>query len=149
MSAQLAIQQALYSLLRGDATLRTLLAEDASEGSPTAPAIYDHVPQIPASEDVAKFPYVVIGDDTAIPADTDDVDGQETTVTLHVWDRRRGRKRVKQVLDALYNLLHEASLTVSQQNFVYCFWEFSESIPDADVLSQHAVTRFRIVTQER
>lgn len=147
MSAALAIQQAVYALLRGDSTLRGLLAVDALEGSPTAPAVYDHVPQADAPEDSAEFPYIVIGDDTAAQFDTDDVDGQETTITLHVWDRRRGRKRVKQVLDAVYGALHDVSLSISGQHHVLCLWEYSETVPDPDVLVQHAVTRFRILTQ--
>lgn len=148
MGASVSIQECLYALLRGDSSLRSLLADDAYEGSPTMPAVYDHVPQANNPEDTARFPYLVIGDDTAAPFDTDDVDGEETTVTIHIWDRRRGRKRAKQVRDAVYNALHGTQLEPSGQHSVLCFFDFSESIPDPDPLSQHVVIRFRIVTQE-
>lgn len=142
------LQQAIYDRLRGSSALALVLAPDEVEASPSGPAVYDHVPQAAESEDGAKFPYIVIGDDTAVNADTDDINGQETTITLHVWDRRRGKDRTKQVLGVVYDLLQNASLEVSGTHAVFCFWEFSESIPEPDVLVQHAVTRFRILTME-
>jgi len=148
VGASVGIQEAIYALLRGDATLIGLLAADLYEGSPSGPAVYDHVLQADESEDSANFPYVVIGDDTAAEFDTDDVDGEETTIVLHIWDRRRGRRRVKQIRDAIYNLVHGTQLDVSGQSTVLCYFEFSESIPDHDPLTQHGVIRFRIVTQE-
>lgn len=148
MSAELAIQKAIYARLRSDSTLRGLLAEDLYEGSPTGAAVYDHVPQPDEAEDESLFPYVVIGDHTAIPFDTDDVNGQETTITLHVWDRRAGRARAKEIVVAIYASLHNAALSVEGQSTVFCYWEFGESIPDPDFMTQHEATRFRIVTQE-
>lgn len=148
MSAEYALQVALFTALRASSPLRSLLAEHVDEGSPTAPAIYDHVPQVVASEDETKFPLVALGDDTAVEFDTGDVNGQEHTCTLHVYDRYEGRKRVKQIMDAIYDALHEAQLVVSGQHAVYCFWEYSGSVPDSDPQTQHGVTRFRIVTQE-
>lgn len=147
-SAELALQNEIFRVLRADSTLRALLAEHEYEGSPTAPAVYDHVPQVAESEDDAKFPLVAIGDDTAVESDTDELDGQEHTVTIHVYDRYEGRKRVKQILTAIYDALHRAALSVSGHHTVFCFWEFSGSVPDPDPLTQHAVTRFRITTQE-
>lgn len=148
MGAAFAVQVAVFDRLRADATLAGLLADSVIAGSPTEPAIYDHVPQAQLSEDPSQFPYVVIGDDTAGEFDTDDVNGQETTVTLHIWSRYRGKKEVKQIADAIYDALHDATLAISGQNAIYCFWEFAESVPESDVLVQHEVTRFRIVTQE-
>src|SRR3970040_94874 len=121
----LAIHNAIYLLLIADSTLRTLLAENAYE-SPTIAAVYDaQAPQPDAAEDDTKFPHIVMGDETATGFDTDDVHGKDMTVTLHVWDRYSGRKRVRQITDAIYNLLHDASITVSGAKVVYCFWEFS------------------------
>jgi len=44
--------------------------------------VYDDVPQ------GASFPYVVIGDDTSIPWDTDDSVGSESTLTIHTGEKR-------------------------------------------------------------
>lgn len=148
MGASLSLQQAILNLLRANAPLAALLAPSSLPGSPTYPAIYDIPPQQQISEDPSKFPYVVIGDDTAAEFDTDDRNGQETTVTLHVWSRYRGKKEVKQIIDALYTALHTLQLSIQGQHTVFCYWEFAESVPEPDVLLQHGVTRFRIVTQE-
>jgi len=148
VSAELAIQQAVIAALRADATLISLLATHAYEGSPTVPGVYEYVPQADASESDVDFPYVVAGDMTGAEFDTDDLNGQDHTLTLHVWDRYRGRKRVRQVLDAIYVVLHRASLAVSGQTTIFCYWEFSQSMPDPDPETQHGVTRFRILTQE-
>lgn len=146
MSAALAIQNALYTLLRGNAGLTALLATNAIEASGSA--VYDRPPQPDEAESAIEFPYLVIGDDTAAEFDTDDTNGQETTVTVHVWDRYRGKKRIKQIQDALYAALHDVALTVTGHTAVYCLWEYSENVPDPDGLTQHAVSRFRIVTQD-
>jgi len=148
MSAELEIQQAVFNKLRTDPALKALLADHLYAGSPTEAAIYDAAPQSDEAEQESAFPYVVIGEDTAGEFDTDDVNGQVHTITLHAFDRREGRSRVKQVIGAIYDALHDAELVVSGQHTVFCFWEFSGSVPDPDVLTQHEVTRFRITTQE-
>lgn len=148
MSAQAAIHAAVYALLRADSGLAAVLAEDPDAGSPSRPSVFDHVPQASTPEDATRFPYVVVGESTATEFDTDDIDGQESTLTLHVYDSYRGRKRVQAALDAIYNALHEAQLTLTGQACVLCYWEFSQVLPEDGPKSQHAVTRFRIITQE-
>lgn len=148
MSGELAVQKAVLAVLWDDSPLAALLPAHAYAGSPTKPAVYEFVEQDPASESAGPFPYVVVGDTTGVPFDTDDIDGQEHTLTLHVWDRYAGRARCRQVLDAIYNALHKQAVSVESRYTVFCYWEFSESIPDADVHTQHMVTRFRLVTQE-
>lgn len=146
-SVAIALQQAIFNALTGDSALTALLATSPF-GSPALPAIYDRGPQAEESEDESAFPYVVIGDDTAIEHETDETQGQESTITLHVWTRYRGKREVKLIFDALYAVLHEAQLTISGQLFVYCLWEFSETFEDQDGLTLHGVTRFRVVTME-
>ncbi len=143
-----ALQQAIYARLSADASLIALLAADVYEGSPSRPAIYDHVLQPSDAGSSSAFPYVVIGDSSAISFDTDDVNGQEATVTLHVWDRREGSLRAKQVADAIYSSLHGADFPVFGQNLIFCYFDFRESIPDPEPLTKHEVIRFRIVTQQ-
>lgn len=147
-AAAVAIQQAVFTMLRADSALGALLPTSMFAGD-AGKAVYDRPPQPDLAELASTvFPFVVIGDDTAAEFDTDDADGQETTITLHAWSRYRGKKEVKQVLDALYNALHGVALTITGQISVYCFFEFMESMLDPDGLTQHGVIRFRIVTQE-
>jgi hypothetical protein len=149
MSADLALQDAIYAALTTDSTLRSLLASHAFiTESPTLPAVYDQPPQAAVPESALRFPYVVIGDETAAEFDTDDINGKEYTITLHVWDRYLGRARVKQILDAIYSALHDARLDVAGHRAIYCYWEFSSFVPDPDNVTKHAATRFRVAVQE-
>jgi len=146
-AASVAIQQAIFTKLRADAPLGAMLPTSLFDGD-VGKAVYDRPPASNYSElAVGVFPFVVIGDDTAAEFDTDDSEGQETTVTIHAWSRYPGKKEVKQVLDAIYNALHNKSLTVTGQIVIFIFFEFMETIADPDGLTQHGVIRFRLLTQ--
>lgn len=147
-SAESALHAAVINWLRADAGVAALLADHPYAGSPTVPAVLEYVSQDDAPESDDRFPYVVVGDTTAAEFDTDDIHGQEHTVTLHIWDKREGGKRVRQVMEAIYTAMHNVLIPISGQHTVYCYWEFSGSVPDPDVLLQHGVTRFRVVTQQ-
>lgn len=115
-----------------------IYAKVAAIGYPT----FDHVPQESA------FPYIVIGDDTSIPWDTDNSLGSETTCTIHVWSRHRGRKEVKEIFRALYEALHRAELSIVGGALVECLSEFEESFLDPDGLTRHGVIRFRLIVDQ-
>lgn len=146
--AMVAVQQAIFTLLRGDAGLAALLANSIIGGDTANKAVYDVPPQVADSASDSAFPYLVIGDRTVAEFATDDVDGQEHTVTIHAWVRAHGKKTVLQVLDAVYAALHDASLTVTGHSAVFCFFEFSGLVPDENPKVQHGAIRFRIVTQD-
>lgn len=135
MTGAVDVQTAVYGALNNDSTLGGLVQ-----------AVYDFTPQ-EATDDDADFPYVVIGEDTAAPWDTDDILGAEWTVTIHSWSRYRGQKEVKQIMDACYNVLHRASLSVSNFSTITVEWEFSESLLDPDGLTHHGVQRYRLLLQ--
>ena len=99
---------------------------------------FDHVPQ------ETTFPYIVIGDDTSIPWDTDDSIGSETTCTIHIWSRHRGRKEVKEIMRTVYEALHRQELSIVGGSLVECSAEFAESFLDPDGLTRHGVIRFRL-----
>lgn len=148
MSAELAVQVAVFDKLRVNTALVALLADSVIPASPTEPAIYDHVPQVESSESEDHFPYVVIGESTAVPFDADDLRGQEHTLVIHVWSRAHGRHEVKDIAKAIYDALHDVTLAITDHEFVFCFWEFSETVPDPDERLKHHVSRFRIVTHQ-
>jgi len=104
--------------------------------------VYDHVPQDSA------YPYIVAGDDSAIPFDTDNSIGSETDVTIHAWSRYRGRKEIKQVLDAIHAGLHRFALVVANAATVLCTFEGSDSFTEEDGLTRHGVIRFRVILDE-
>ena len=119
---QLEIQTAVYSRLT----------------SQLSETVYDDVPQDPT------FPFVVIGDDTGIPFDTDDTTGTESTLTIHVWSRYDGRSEVKGIMSDIYDALNRHSLSVTGANTIDCLYEFGETMLDPDMETRHGVMRFRL-----
>lgn len=119
--------------------LRTRLAGYSGLSSLVGTRVYDHVPQD------AAFPFVVIGDDTMIPFDTHSTIGGEHTVQVHTWSRYRGNAETKQIQSQIYNALHRYALTVSGGTMVDCQCEYAETFLDADGLTMHGVTRFRVL----
>ena len=142
LALQAAIFQALQSPL--NSVLARLVGPDGTVYQ--QPAIYDHVPDLVQADD--HYPYVVVGDDTGSPFDTDDTDGQESTITIHVWSRSLGRAETKKVQRAIYKALHKQLIPVADQDTVDCIWEYAETILEADGVTRHGVQRFRITTQE-
>lgn len=130
------------SLYAVQAAVKAKLLADATFTASAGTRVYDHVP------DQATFPYVTIGESTAIPFDTKDLTGMEQTVTLHVWSRYRGRKEAKEIMKAMYDVLNRGTLSVSGHSFHDCLFEFADTFEDPDGLTYHGVQRFRVTTQE-
>ena len=103
--------------------------------------VYDHVPSD------AAFPYVVIGEDTHIPFDTDDSLGAESTVTIHVWSRYRGKKEAKELQASIYSALTRAELSIDSYDLITIEFEYSDVLLDPDGITRHGVSRFRFLTE--
>ncbi len=127
------IQVSIYEELTGYYHLSSMVGD----------RIYDRVPQN------SDYPYLVLGDDTSLPWDTDNTTGSENTLTLHVWSRYYGRKEVKDIMKAIYDCLHRKNIEVSGAHTVLCQHEFSESFLDPDGITTHGVIRFRIIIDYR
>lgn len=99
-----AAQQTVYAILNGNISA----------------GVYDDVPFLPEGKPREDFPYVVIGEDTSRPWDTDDTVGQAVSIDLHVWSRTAGMKETKTIMGEIFDLLHRASPTISHYNVVDC-----------------------------
>jgi hypothetical protein len=143
MSAEYELQTSVYQALLADGPLANLLAKNVEDAD--LPAIYDHVPEPADSGSDISFPYVTVGDDTALDWDTDTSVGKEATITIHSWSRYRGRKEVKEIQGAIYDCLHLSQLNVFGYDTVQCLSEYSETLVDPDGLTRHGVQRFRII----
>jgi hypothetical protein len=124
------IQTALFNRLDGDSTLDGLVGNNK---------IFDDVPQGTA------YPYVVIGEETAINSGSKTLDGCEYTLTIHVWSRYRGRKEVKSIMERIYTLLNDYDMVVSGASLVNLRQEFEQVLMDVDGITRHGVIRFRAV----
>lgn len=120
-------QQALYQRLSTDEVLSRL-----------ARGVYDDVPTPP------RWPYVAIGEYTAIPADNQSSDGLEATLTLHIWSRYRGNREVLAILERLHERLHNRRWeAVDATQIVATRVEFVEILRDPDGETRHGVVRIR------
>lgn len=128
-----AIRYAVYSALIGDSALNGLV-----EG------VYDYVAQPADAGQDSDFPYVVIGDNTYVPWDTDTETGADATITIHTWSRYKGRREVADIQDAIYRALHRQDIPVDGAATVGCELENSELLP-MDGNTSHGVQRYRLI----
>jgi hypothetical protein len=128
-----ALQDAVHAALAGSAETQALI------GNPVR--LYDHVP-----EDAA-FPYVELGEVNARRFDSQSRSGLDCTLTLNVWSRYRGRREVKQILDATYGALHDGALSIAGNAHVLTSFQSAETRRDADGLTYHGVARYRVIVQ--
>ena len=132
--SQWPLQKAIYTALRADSSLRTLISNPVR--------VFDHVPQKTA------FPYILIGEAATEDWDTVTTDGMDITITIHTWSRYRGMKETKQIMEAILNVLDKSSLTVTGHNLILFLFEFSDTFMDADGFTRHGVQRFRALTSD-
>ncbi len=125
------LQQAIYTALTGDSTLMAMIQ-----------GVHDHVPQ------GAAFPYVTIGEASAIAWSAAGVEGMDVTLVMHVWTRSRGRKQAKQTMAEIYRILHNADLTVPGHALIWLRFEFSQTLLDADGATYHGIARYNALTNE-
>lgn len=131
-SGELPLQEAVYAALSADTVLMSIIS-----------AVYDEVP----GDDEPTFPYVTIGQDTAVPFDTKTSTGEEITLSLHVWSRYRGRTEVKQIQGHLKRILHEQNLLVDDYKLVHMRREYSDSRVAADGVTRQGMMRFRAIVE--
>ena len=128
-----AVQESIYGALTSSTALQSILGNPAR--------CYDMVP--PA----AIFPYVTFGDVVVKEYDTKDQTGLEQLLTLHVWSRYRGRKELKQIIQTIYDVLHNAALNVTGAIYVSCMFQSASTLQENDGLTLHGILRYRIVVQ--
>ena len=123
------LQKAIYSTLSGSVT--------GIDGASVS--VYDDVPEGTA------YPYVVIGEETSANDGTKDIDAVEYTLTLHVWSQYRGRREIKEIMQSVYDLLHDAAITVAGASLANIRQEFNNTLMENDGITRHGVMRFRAV----
>jgi hypothetical protein len=114
--------------------------------------VYDDVPDAATAADApdSEFPYVQIGE---MDATADDVstsaggrdDGDVETITLHVWSRETGQREVKNVMQAIKDLLHDQALVVEGRASALCFVRARRSFMDPDGRTRHGVITVEVV----
>jgi hypothetical protein len=132
-----AVRQAFFTAIKNDYQIDEKVT-----------GVYEYVPQPQDAGDAAKFPYIVIGDMTLTPFDTDTDTGAEATITIHTWSRYHGRKEVSEIHDLIYAALHRRDdLTVSGTHTLGVDLDMSDTFLDSDGMTWHGVQRYRIIVE--
>lgn len=129
--ALMEVQRALYTKLTGDGVLMGMVT-----------GVYDVVPQ------KTMLPYVVIGngDYTTLPADG--INLSEVSLQLNVWSDTAGRKAVLTIMNRLYALLHQGTLTLTGYQQVLMRCEQAETELREEASRVHGSMRVRVAVVE-
>ncbi len=127
-------QSGLYAVLTGASSVTTLLAAGAD-------SIVDHVPQ------GSDFPYVVLGDMSSRPLETQDTGGNDIVATFYVYSQGKGFKETKDIMAALDAALHNQSFSIPNQTLILCQRLDSAVGLESDGITRRAVMRYRIITE--
>ncbi|MEL7027679.1 MAG: DUF3168 domain-containing protein [Pseudomonadota bacterium] len=132
MSSAWALQEAVYAALAADPGVKALLGDPAR--------IYDDAPID------AIFPFLAIGQ-----ARHDDWPGAPNgavhALSLHAWSRYAGRKEIKDIMAAVYAVLHDQSLSVYGFHLVNMRFVFADVFRKQDGDTYQGLMRYRAVTE--
>lgn len=132
MSVSFELQKAIHAALVADAGVTTLVST----------RVFD---EVPTNQDT--FPYVTIGEDNLTQWDTDGLLGFQGSVTIHCWSRYTGRKEAKDIMHAVYGVLHNANLTVTGYNSIMLQQRDQTTFLDPDGKTRHGVQTFAVLIQ--
>jgi hypothetical protein len=119
------LQSAIYSLLSGDSTLDGLIGNNK---------IFDSI----APQDTA-YPYVIIGLETMRDVGTKTLDGNVYNVDIDVWSQYRGQKEIKEIMERIYNLLNNATISVSGASSVMSYVVNAVTLTEVDGITRHGI----------
>ena len=91
------------------------------------------------------YPFITIGEETAIDFSTKSEVGGEFTINIDVWSQYKGSRETKLIMDKVHDLLHDSNLSVSGFNLINVRFEFSDILRDPDGVTRHGVMRFRAI----
>lgn len=127
------LQSAIYSTLNDDSTLDGIIGNNK---------IFDHVPQD------TDYPYVRIGNISVANMGTKTLDGNEYSIDIDVWSRYRGKKEISDAMERIYDLLHEATYSVSGANMVVSQVRSTTTLRENDGLTAHGVIFLSVIVYD-
>ena len=119
------LQSAIFSLLSGDSNLDSLVGNNK---------IFDSI----APQDTA-YPYVIIGLETIRDVGTKTLDGNIYNVDIDVWSQYRGQKEIKEIMERIYNLLNNATISVSGASSVMSYVVNAVTLTEVDGITRHGI----------
>lgn len=134
VNMRLELQKQVYSKLTGNAPLMAKLS-----------GVFDFVPQTQA------YPFVQIGEAEFSPWNTKTFNGFDGSLTINLWHRpgSRGRAPLHDIMHDIYDLLHNAAVSITGVTVVLLQFEISNIIVDPDSVTYHGVQRFHVIMGEK
>ena len=127
------LQTILYSTLNGDSTLDGIVGDNK---------IFDNVPQD------TGYPYVVIGNINVANRGTKSLDGNEYSVDIDVWSQYRGKKEISDAMERIYELLHDATYSVSGADMVVSQVRNTITLVENDGITRHGVLSLSVIVYD-
>lgn len=124
------LQQAIYQLINADSTLSGLVT-----------GVHDRPPQ------QTGYPYITIGQADSSDWSTSTSTGQECRFTVDIWSREGGRKQMDTIIQRLYEILHDGTLTLSGYTLVSMRMMSSQSELGQDGWTYHGSVKFRALIE--
>lgn len=129
--AALQLQTAHIAAFKADATLGTYVGDN----------IFDYVPR------KTDYPYIVYHITDSDEWDTTTDNGEEHAVYVHVFDDAEGSKRARQIMQRVYELLHDVtSYVMADHNLVNCRRVMRTMEREGQLY--HGIGLFRAITEE-
>ncbi len=122
------LQKAIYEKLTGDAGLMALIS-----------GVYDNAPQD------ADYPFITFGKSNSKKYDVLGKNGLEHRVNIEIWSRENGKKQPAYIIESLYSLLHNGSLSVTGAALTSMeILSYSINL-ESDGCTYHGIINLRIV----
>tara|TARA_R110000824_G_scaffold290624_1_gene479147 strand:+ start:257 stop:664 length:408 start_codon:yes stop_codon:yes gene_type:complete len=127
------LQTILYSTLNGDSTLDGIVGNNK---------IFDNVPQD------TTYPYVVLGNITALNRGTKTLDGNDYVLDIDVWSTYRGKKEISDAMERIYELLHDTTYSVSGADMVVSQVRNTITLVENDGITRHGVLTLSVIVYD-
>ena len=127
------LQTILNSTLNGDSTLDGIVGNNK---------IFDNVPQD------TTYPYVVLGNITALNRGTKTLDGNDYVLDIDVWSTYRGKKEISEAMERIYELLHDTTYSVSGADMVVSQVRNTITLVENDGITRHGVLTLSVIVYD-
>lgn len=128
------LQKAIHSAL--------LDSEITDSSGSSITGIFDDVPE------GTSYPYITVGEDTAVDVSSKDNTIFEHTLTIHAWSQYKGRRDIKELMEQIHNALHNVDVSVNGASLCNLRQEFQTTLLENDGITRHGVMRFRAVVSD-
>jgi hypothetical protein len=126
--AQIPVQAAIYAALTANSYIST-----------NNIGVYDMVPK------GTSTPFITIGDMTTVDNSTMGIFRQTISLMIHSWDQDLSQLKLKTMMGAILDTLHDQPLTLSSGHYVSIIrYMSSQVLKDPDGLTVHGIQKFNI-----